>query len=374
MQYHNKYFLQTREWAEFWQENNSQPHKFFEFYQEAEVDGRTFRLSTLVYQYPWQFGQIFWYIPKGFFLEEVIDAVGVKLPWNEIDVEDLEILLIRLLDKIYSKAKDSGSIYVKIDFEEGLANWLCLNTNKEVVDFLHHHLQYESVLDTKIIQYLSTITLDLRLIKNVELQHPINNETLTELYHNTSEFWGTTNANVRRYTKKSLTQNWAVNTEKSKENFEYFWRIYNLTKEKHNFAIQSKPYLQSLFNKEFSRVIIIKNTNEEGELEVQGVWFGIVIGDTLTYLYGGNTEKSFENYGQYLIHLVAVRMAMECGCAFYDLGGYDSTKGFGKFKENYRGQLRNFLGPIDVVLNHKNYKFTNLAIRLVKKVQSIKVR
>jgi lipid II:glycine glycyltransferase (peptidoglycan interpeptide bridge formation enzyme) len=63
---------------------------------------------------------------------------------------------------------------------------------------------------------------------------------------------------------------------------------------------------------------------------------------------------------------VAVAMGATEKLRFYDLGGYDSHSGYGKFKENYRGTIRNFLGPVDFVLNSPKYSLINLLIKFIK--------
>ncbi len=370
-----KYFLQTKTWSDFWQENNDSPHKVLEFQLTKLIDKRRITLRTLVYQYPWHLGQIFWYIPKGFFL---VDENENTIDWNCVDVEDLEKMLVELIGNIQLDAKKNNIIYIKIDFEEELTKWLNFENQTQIVEFLQHYLSYKCIPNTKIIQYLATITLDIKSnleTKNKTLEinksesnsqnsSQISSQSLLEFFNSTQTFWKTTNSNVRRYTKKSLEQNWEISVEKTESNFEAFWAIYNYTKDKHNFAIQTKEYCRSLFDKEFSRVIIISRGGAP-----QGVWLGIVIEDTVTYLYGGNTDLSYENYGQYLIHLVAVNLGTESNCNYYDLGGYDPNKGFGKFKENYKGTIRNFLGPIDMVINPLKYRFIDSIIKLAKLVK-----
>jgi lipid II:glycine glycyltransferase (peptidoglycan interpeptide bridge formation enzyme) len=370
MIYHNKYFLQTRIWADFWKENNPSPHDYYEIESKNSIiinaingEPRELQLATLIYQFPWEFGQRFWYIPKGFWA-----MIGdEQIEWNQVDVEDLEVLFVNFLRQIFELAKQKGVVFVKIDLEEGLTHWLNIESKEDLSKFLEHYLPYRANLKTKIIQYLRTITLDLQLVDGGKVKDDLELDKLESFYKNSQEFWATTNQNVRRYTKKSLSLNWQISTDKTIENFEAFWEIYNYTKDRHGFVIQERDYLQSLYSKDYSRIIVLR---QDGK--VHGVWFGIVVNGTLTYLYGGNDEVSFDNYGQYLIHLVAVQIAVREGVNYYDLGGYDDTKGFGKFKEGYRGQLRNFLGPVDIVIDPLKYSVINPIIKLVKALKGKK--
>jgi SanA protein len=86
----------------------------------------------------------------------------------------------------------------------------------------------------------------------------------------------------------------------------------------------------------------------------------------MVYLYGGNTAISRKRHGQYLIHLAALYLATQEDTQFYDLGGYDSDKGYGQFKEGYKGALRSFLGPVDLVCRPLVYNSLQGLIGLVK--------
>jgi lipid II:glycine glycyltransferase (peptidoglycan interpeptide bridge formation enzyme) len=103
----------------------------------------------------------------------------------------------------------------------------------------------------------------------------------------------------------------------------------------------------------------------------QSVWFGVSFDDTMYYLYGGNTEVSFKKYGQYLVHLVATEIIARENLKKYDLGGYDSTKGFGKFKDGYRGEIVHALGPIDIILKKQLFTYINMFISSGKFVKKL---
>ena len=353
-------------------------HKYFWFRSDI-VDN--YKLSVLVYQYPWQLGQKFWYIAKGGVLEN-LESKEVN-NWSEIDKDSLEKLFWELNAKILASAKAQKITYIKADWEEGLTQRLGL----ESVQDLHHFYQKnhtKALVSNKIIQYLSTITLNLSQIQKeyqVEDQREESNfaknlekkskDDLKQFFVDSKVFWKTTNSNVNRYTKKSLDQNWDVSTDKTEANFEAFWQVYNQTKDRQNFAIQNKEYTRLLFDQDFSRLIILR----DAQGQPQCVWFGIVFGDTMTYLYGGNTDYSFDNYGQYLVHLVAIKIAVSQAThqkiTKYDLGGYDPNKGFGKFKENYKGTVRNFLGDIDIPIQPIKYQLTNYLISFIKFIKSL---
>jgi hypothetical protein len=347
------YFLQFQEWTKFWQSVNGKPHDLFNF----QVSNQEFTLSSVVYQYPWYFGQKFWYVSKGGVLKS--KNTEKVCNWGNIPRQDLEKLFWELNQEIYKQAKSQGVCYLKVDWEEGLTQKLEIKNNLELLDF--YRTKYSGVkISNKIIQYLQTMTLDMSLIPKSQV---FELSQLAEFYEYSKPLWNITNSNVKRYTKKSLTLGWRISTEKSDENFEAFWQVYNSTKDRQVFATQTKEYTRKLFDQDFSRVIILRNKGDEPCC----VWQGIVFGNTFVYLTGGNNQDSFDNYGQYLMHLVAIWMGYCEGLEVYDLGGYDKTKGFGRFKENYKGQIRTFLGDIDIPISRLKFGMIDSAIGIMKR-------
>jgi Acetyltransferase (GNAT) domain len=357
------YFLQAYDWTKFWESVNNKPHEIFKF----QVSNKDFVLSTVVYQYPWYLGQKFWYIAKGGVLSQrqIKDNDKTRIKnkdqnrWNDIKKQDLLSLFWELNKEIYNQAKQQQLCYIKADWEESLTQRLELHDNQDLLNF--YKTKYSRVkISNKIIQYLQTMTLDMTLIPQGQA---FGLNQLSEFYEYSKLLWNNTNTNVKRYTKKSLTLDWQISVDKTDDNFEAFWQVYSQTKDRQAFVTQSKEYTKRLFDQDFSRIIILRN----GAGEPCCVWQGIVFGDTFVYLSGGNNQYSFDNYGQYLMHLVAVWLGYCEGLQIYDLGGYDKTKGFGRFKENYKGQIRTFLGDVDIPVDKFKFGVIDGGIELVKK-------
>jgi lipid II:glycine glycyltransferase (peptidoglycan interpeptide bridge formation enzyme) len=358
---HQPYFVQTQKWADFWQLANPVNHSYF----QIEVQKDNFSLQFLVYCYPWHFGQKFWYISKGGVLTNLENN---KInDWDSVSTPLLQNLYLELITNVNTQAKESKITYVKYDFEEELIAKLELNNNNELLSLLKKEVNPKTNLSNKIIQFLATMTLDLGTIKDLKPIEIYDNQGLLDLWNSTQDFWKTTNSNVKRYTKKSIDQGWYISTEKSAANFEKFYQIYNHTKDTRGFAIQSKDYLEKLYSQDFSKIIILRDSVGEPHC----VWFGIQIGNTQTYLYGGNTQKSFEEYGQYLVHLIALNEALKNHSEYYDLGGYDSNTGYGKFKDNYKGVIRVFPGAFDIPTNYMKFSCTNILINSIKKFKKL---
>lgn len=361
------YFFQSEKWAKFWLEASLPSHAYFKIETKRQLGSLTFVISAIVYKYPWFFGLNHLYLAKAPALSvENIQGEKVNLPENfEMEKEDILKLFKDFLEKTVELAKAEKSVFIKADFDHQVTDLFGILDNSELVNFLKNNLGKPATLSSKVIQYLSTITLDIELAQskfNSELPKFIGNTpsasqtpllskeklgmSLLEFFEQSSEFWKTTNSNIRRYTRKSLQIGWVCDEVKSESNFEDFWEVYSQTSKRQKFTTYSKSYTKLLYDKNFSHIILLRD--ESGV--AQSCWIGIESENTLTYLYGGNTEKGLEKYGQYLIHLVAVRLCVFKKLRFYDLGGYDSKHGYGKFKEGFHGEVRNFLGPVDILL------------------------
>jgi lipid II:glycine glycyltransferase (peptidoglycan interpeptide bridge formation enzyme) len=331
-----RYFLQTQTWADFWLKTQVD----FPGHHAYVIPNPE---SYIIYEYPWHFGIKMWYVPKLFVNPEGITSQ-----------DEFKSIVKPLLQQLFKKARDHKVDFVKFELDSQPFEIVGIKQDK-VYDFIENLTLFESIQKSKkTLQFLQTSTIDCSDLKgktNIISKQKFDSKTLREWYDANKVFWKQRNNNIQRYTKKSIDNEWLVSTEKTKANFEKFYQVYTHTKDRQNFAIHSKDYLQKLYTEKFSRVIILSDAKGEA----QCVWLGIMSEQTLTYHSGGNTNHSFTHKGQYLAHLIALIIAQEENLNYYDLGGYDPNLGFGKFKEGYRGNIRTFPGPFDVVLNPVKY-------------------
>jgi hypothetical protein len=156
------YFLQTQSWASFWLAVNPKNHQVREF-------GEGF-LSCFVYEYPWQFRQKFWYIPR----LATVDFTSIS------SSEDRELILQttkNLLQKILQTAQKEGICFVKLDFNDQLIELLGYTNLKQLnQELLLKNFNFPTNLRTKIIQFTGTMFLSLQELElNSKLQKaPIN--------------------------------------------------------------------------------------------------------------------------------------------------------------------------------------------------------
>ncbi len=345
------YFLQTDKWSEFWLDAMVDGHKVF----HESVETEDIKISAICYMYPWHLNQSFLYIPKGPFVTG-----------KSIEKKKLLMAFREFIEKVIELGRKNDVTFIKLEMDDDLMEKLTIESSDNLLELLSNSTQpngkqklsdIEIIISDKRIQYLSTMTLD---ISGVSAN--ISDNNYRQFYLENSEFWSQVNQKVRRYTKKSLEKNWIIETKKTDKSFDDFWKVYSDTAKRQKFATHGRDYFKKLFDRDFSRLIVLKD--DKGTPHC--VWFGIIIGNTIYYLYGGNTKESFSNHGQYLMHLVAIGMGRTEGVEYYDLGGYDESKGFGKFKEGYRGIIRQFGSPVDIVLQGRKYKFTSRFVNTAK--------
>jgi len=331
-------FLQTKAWSDFWINANSDNHKTY----HIEIpDFHT--VKFIIYQYPWKFKQVWLYIPR----------LGSGFDIN--DSKTAEIVFNQIVKKIAEIGNKVGATLAKIDFDTEFYNLITDHT--EATEQLSKVSNHQIVTSPRKINYLSTIQLDITdiLVPGNQNTSTINTVNIAQFFTENNVFWSTTNQNIRRYTKKSIEQNWKIDI--NSPNFDEWYDVHKATSERQKFATHSKFYLEQLYKQKFATSIILRGSDGKA----QAAWLGGIFGDTLVYLHGGNTEESFSKYGQYLIHLVAIYLARIQGCTKYDLGGYEEDKGFSKFKSGYRGELVYFPGAFDIVLKEPDYFLTRIS-------------
>ncbi|MEI6728945.1 MAG: peptidoglycan bridge formation glycyltransferase FemA/FemB family protein [bacterium] len=374
-----KYFFQSQTWVNFAVQALGSKHEILKFTQS--LPDSNLDLEVFVYQYPWHLKQNLWYIPRfpGFDIDfttaynKISDSNNLN---DSLLVElqnQLKTAFTNLLKKILKQAKSTGITFLKLDFDDQICNILGITSNQELLTFLKKQgVKLPVEISKKIIQYTGTMTLDLELVENVAPENQTKQigsldfltEGLKNFYEKNSKYFLSWEKNTRRLTKHALDRNWQVSISKTKENFEGFYGLLKDTSIRQNFAVQPKNYLQSLFDKDFSRIIVLKD--QQGE--AQAAWFGIVTENTLTNLYAGNSQASLKDNGQYLMHLAAIKLGLDEKLKFYDMGGYNPKLSFGKFKDGYKGEVRSFLGPIDILIKPNRFKLSNFIVRLAKTI------
>jgi len=344
------YFTQTSQWADFWAIANYQAgHQV----HTISVDGQV----QYLYQYPYYFGESFLYAPSS----PVFDDAGTT-------TNDLATYLDAYYSAVIQKASELDAVFVKTELDPIISQRLNINDNMSGKSAIQSYVHDSAVtIARKRIMYNAAIVLDTsQLLMPNEEKAPDDTESLKAFFYSNSVFWKKVNAGHRSKTKKSLDQGWQYSVIKSEENFESFWKLYQSTAQRQTFTTQPREYFQALYEKPESRIIVLFDEDSP-----QAVWFGYVSGDSLIYLYGGNTRTSMERYGQYFIHLIALRICTREKLQTYDLGGYEPGTGYSVFKERYKGTKIDFFGPYDIVLRPIRYKMLENIITIAKPIRRL---
>lgn len=358
---YSPYFLQAQEWSDFWIGAVNSSHE--KFYLEFKGDFATF--SSYIYKYPWHLNQNFLYLPKG-----PIATIDNK----DVSQSDLVSDFRKFYHKLIAFGLEHKATHLKLDFDDEVMKYFDVSSMERLQEFLYdvqdHNStpntpKFELLMNTKTVQYLKTMVLDTSSLQT--RSKTVSPDAIRDFYDDNLDYWYGKSQNVRRYTKKSIDNSWQIQTQKNSETFDSFWSIYEATSIRQGFAIHSKDYFEKLFAENFTHTILLQD--EYGT--AMSTWLAVESGNSIVYLYGGNTQPAFKIYAQYMMHITALKLIVDKGIKYYDLGGYDETKGFGKFKKGYRGDIRTFLGPVDIILKPSKYSYTNKLVETGKNITKI---
>lgn len=414
------YFIQDPDWLNFWKQVRGKSYNYFWQEQSFNYQNYNFKISSAVYEYIWYFNKKFWCINKGpLILVENAQKEKQNLNKLHIPLDVLEKQWQEWLTNLVEKALSHSVSFLKFSFDDSFVQKMQWSTESDMVQFLKKYSQNflekqktkiffpseeidysictfiplykyyqekdENLSENQKQVYLTNLDYidsfyqkpisstdkekfkeDLLKLQSLDLSNLENNFNWQEWYQTSlmQNLYANFNQRVRRYTRKSLellTKNWKIKFLKTESNFNKFWQTHLETVKRQKFITQPKKNLLTMLNQNFGRLIIVENA-EQG----QSVFLGIKIGKTLTYLFGGNSQKGMDEHSQYLLQLAALTLALKEGCFYYDLGGYKIGSGFANFKDGYRGLRRQFFGPVDLVFKPLEYQ-TILNILKLKK-------
>jgi FemAB family len=350
------YFTQTRNWIDNWLKFSTN-HKIHEL--NFEINSQKY--PVFIYEYPWHFGLNFLYIAQAPVIHDLDKYTDEEIIKN----------LQNFFGHVLNLANNQNSVYIKWNLGIDLTKRFNLQNNQDTIDFFFK-ARLNGTISDKIVMYNHTVFLSLsKLVLPTADSSKISSQILLKFFEMNREFWLQRNRTARYYTQQSLKLDWIIDTEKNDKNFQDFYKIYKQTCKRQKFAGHSYNYLFNQFQCDSSRLILIKN--QQGN--VCSVWLGWVFNcnkeeKILTYLHGGNNQEGFDGYSQYLMHLVAMYVAVNEKVNTYDMGGYIEGTGFGKFKEHYKGELIYFAGPIEWIQKPIIYKLVT-SLQAIKKMIKI---
>jgi peptidoglycan pentaglycine glycine transferase (the first glycine) len=107
----------------------------------------------------------------------------------------------------------------------------------------------------------------------------------------------------------------------------------------------------------------------------------IQYGDKVWYLYGASSNAYRNMMPNYLLQWEMIRWAVETNCRIYDFRGVSGDLspenplyGLYRFKKGFNGDLTEFCGEFDLILNRPVAAFVDYGIKLTKKLRHMKNR
>lgn len=148
----------------------------------------------------------------------------------------------------------------------------------------------------------------------------------------------------------------------SRQGLSEYLRLLHDTTKRQQFYAHNDAYFHSMFEtlSKHSMIHIFKAMYEG---TVLSVWIVFIFGSVLYYPYGASSREHREVMANNLLCWEVIKFGKAKGCTSFDMWGslgpnpsrLDPWYGFHKFKEGYGGQLVQFVGTYDLVLNPTMY-------------------
>lgn len=334
----SKYIYQTTQWQNFWLKTKDQKHFC------ADFNSHNFEIKF--YQYPWILNQKIWFLPAG--------PVYQK-PLEPSKKDQILTDLAGFLRDLKDFAKKNKISVLKLYFDWEFSHFMDLKSQLGGLTLLKKLDSKFWVKGRKSFMYQQIMQLPVDELKIQSSEFNLNNDFLSNFFKSNQNFWLQRNKTIRNQTKRSLSNNWNLETLKSPENIQESYEILLQTSTRQGFNIPSKEYFMELSGQDFSHFWLLKNSQQKAV----GCWIGLGLQDRLVNLYGGNTPESFVGFGPNYLHLAGLALAKHLNFEYYDFGGYNQTETTAKFKDGYKGEVVNFVGNL------------NLGVGLLGKVLSL---
>jgi len=176
-----------------------------------------------------------------------------------------------------------------------------------------------------------------------------------------------TRYNIRLAEKKGVK----ILEDNSGEAFEEYWRLTEETTKRQRFYAHTKKYHRKMWQAMTSSGMghLLKATYRD---ETLATWILFVLNGILYYPYGASSNKYREVMASNLMMWEAIRFGKKHSCKLFDMWGSlgpepdggDPWFGFHKFKQGYGGDLTEFVGTYDLVINPVGYHIYNLAEKI----------
>lgn len=157
------------------------------------------------------------------------------------------------------------------------------------------------------------------------------------------------------------------------EAFEIYLKLYFETTERQGYHGHNKAYhrkvWETLKNAGMAQLLIAFYQEPSTNIHIPlTAWMLLNFRDTLYYPYGGSSKSHPEVMANNLVAWEAIKLGKKLGLKKFDMWGALGPKadsndpwfGFHKFKQGYGGELVEYIGTYDLVLNRPLYLIFNL--------------
>ncbi|QQG53046.1 MAG: peptidoglycan bridge formation glycyltransferase FemA/FemB family protein [Candidatus Falkowbacteria bacterium] len=264
-------------------------------------------------------GFFYWYVPRGPIFEAGIEA------------EEAAKITAAVVSKL--KADYPKSVFLKIEPAQNIL---------QVKQLAQLSVSYKAASD---IQPQKTLILDL---KN-------SPENLLAAMHQKTRY------NIRLAEKKGVRI-----ISGSAADFSDFWRLMSLTGERDGFRIHGQKHYQNLLKtpSDFIQLFF-------AEYEGRKIATALIcrFGSQATYLHGASDNEYRNVMAPYLLQWEIIKHTQTAGAEIYDFYGVNEKKwpGVTRFKLGFGGEIREYFGVFDIVLQAGVYKLYQ-GLKKIKRV------
>ena len=160
-----------------------------------------------------------------------------------------------------------------------------------------------------------------------------------------------------------------------KEALDDFVRIMGETGERDNFSTRPKWYFEKILDcmTDDARLYMAYYEGKAIAGTIAIKWGQNV----MKYQYGASSNAHRNVYPNYALQWEMIKWGLECGSKTYDFGGIsgdcqnpeNSHYGLWRFKHGFGGEMREFVGEFDYVINKPVYNLYNFALKVLKKIR-----
>lgn len=152
--------------------------------------------------------------------------------------------------------------------------------------------------------------------------------------------------------------------------FKDYLHLLGLTTKRQGFYAHTKDYHQSMWEI-MNQAGMARILKAEYQGEVLAAWILFVHKFVLYYPYGASSREHRDKMASNLLMWEAMRLGKQLNCRAFDLWGSlgpdpdpkDEWYGFHKFKEGYGGELAEFVGSYDLIIEPHLYRLFRIADR-----------